>query len=83
MCARCAATRDGRLRSCLSFAFFFEVLLDDVEQALPAGALCLEPRLGLAQWCPLETEAMGAALHVANDQPGLLEHVQMTGHRRF
>src|SRR5262249_7949353 len=70
--ARCAATRADRLRSSLSFRLFFEVLLDGVEQALPARTLRLEPHLGLAPWRRLEPETVGATLDVADDQSGLL-----------
>jgi 3-oxoacyl-[acyl-carrier protein] reductase len=58
-------------------------LLDDVEEALPEGALRTEPAFCLCERPRVEAKAMCAPLDHADDQTGLLEDAHVARHRRL
>ena len=59
--------------------FLLEVLIDDVEQAPPQGALAIHPVGRLAEHVGLERQPMRPAHDLAPDHTRLLEHPQVLG----
>jgi hypothetical protein len=62
-------------------AILLQILVDDVEQAPPEGALPIHPVGGLAQHLGCERETVRAALDHAPHDARLLEHLQVLGDR--
>ena len=58
-----------------------QVLVDNVEQAPPEGALAIHPVGRLAEHVGLEREPVRPAVDHAPDHPGLLQHLQVLGDR--
>ena len=61
--------------------FLLQVLVDDVEQAPPEGALAIHPVGRLAEHVGLEREPVRPALDHARHDAGLLQHLQVLGDR--
>jgi hypothetical protein len=61
----------------LSITTVVEVLADDVAEALPAGALALDPFCRLGQGLGTKRQAVRTTVDHPGDDAGLLEHLQM------
>ena len=60
-----------------------QVLVDDIEQAAPQGALAIHPVGRLAEHVGFEREPVGPALDDARHDAGLLQDLQVLGDRRL
>ena len=72
--------RDDR-RGVHRASFLLQVLVDDVEQAPPEGALAIHPVGRLAEHVGLEREPVRPALDHARHDARLLQHLQVLGDR--
>ena len=71
--------RDDRWH--LHLGVLLQVVIDDVEHALPEGALAIHPLGGLLERLGLEREPVRAAVDHAGDDARLLQDLQVLGDR--
>src|SRR6266516_357021 len=78
MCAPAGAGRGPSASSPSSgLPLLVEVVVNDIEHALPDRALAFDPVDRLADCVEVEAQAVGATIDRSHHQPGLLEHLDV------